>query len=39
MDLRFRLADLYDSRGLLRSQVGDMAGGDRRLYPGPGVSP
>jgi tetratricopeptide (TPR) repeat protein len=26
MDLRFRLADLYDSRGLLRSQVGDMAG-------------
>jgi tetratricopeptide (TPR) repeat protein len=26
MDLRFRLADLYDGRGLLRSQVGDIDG-------------
>jgi tetratricopeptide (TPR) repeat protein len=26
LNLRFRLADLYDSRGLLRAQVGDMAG-------------
>jgi len=26
LNLRFRLADLYDSRGLLRAQVGDMDG-------------
>ncbi|MGB3310931.1 MAG: tetratricopeptide repeat protein [Nodosilinea sp.] len=26
LNLRFRLADLYDSRGLLRAQVGDMEG-------------
>ncbi|MGB5972250.1 MAG: tetratricopeptide repeat protein, partial [Nodosilinea sp.] len=26
LNLRFRLADLYDSRGLMRAQVGDMEG-------------